>query len=198
MSRDARMSKLATIHIGRQRLGMAEDVYRDMLERISAQHGKPVRSAADCTEPQLNAVLRELDRLGFKPAASPKTRGKPKNFAQLPEYVTKIEALLAQLKAPWSYADAIARRMFGIERVAWCTNGAQLQKILAALDYEAKKQAQLAYYVQQCRAAGREPEAFATELRAPMNWRRNIRWLEKVGIPYAAHAAGQAAAERVA
>ncbi len=196
--RDARMSQLATIHIGRQRLGMAEDVYRDLVERISAQHGKPQRSAAQCSSRQLSAILDEMRRLGFAPKASPKTRGKPKNVKQLPEYITKIEALLAELKAPWSYADAIARRMFGIERVAWCTNGAQLQKILAALDYEAKKQAQLAYYEQQCRAAGREPEAFATELRAPMNWRRNIRWLEKVGIPYAAHAAREAAAERVA
>lgn len=198
MSRDARMSALATIHIGRQRLGMAEDVYRDMVERISAQHGQPHRSAAQCSRRQLAAILDEMRRLGFEPKASPKTRGKPRNFEQLPEYITKIEALLAELKAPWSYADSIARRMFGIERVAWCTKGAQLQKVLAALNYENKKQKQLAYYEQQCRAAGRDPEAFAAELRAPINWRRSIRWLEKVGIPYAAHAAGQAAAERVA
>lgn len=198
MSRDARMSALATIHIGRQRLGMAEDVYRDMLERISGQHGKPQRSAAQCSTRQLAAIVDELRRLGLEIKPSPKTRGKPRNFKELPEYITKIEALLAELKAPWSYADAIARRMFGIERVAWCTNGAQLRKILAALDYEKKKQSQLSYYEQQCRAAGRDPEAVAAELRAPMNWRRSIRWLEKVGIPYAAHAAQQATAERVA
>lgn len=198
MSRDARMSALATIHIGRQRLGMAEDVYRDMLERISGQHGQPHRTAAKCSRRQLAAILDEMRRLGFEAKPSPKTRGKPRNFEQLPEYITKIEALLAEIKAPWSYADAIARRMFGIERVAWCRNASQLRKILAALDYEAKKQAQLSYYEQQCRAAGRDPEAFAAELRAPINWRRSIRWLEKVGIPYAAHAAQQATAERVA
>lgn len=196
--RDARMSQLATIHIGRQRLGMAEDVYRDLVERISAQHGKPQRSAAQCSSRQLSAILDEMRRLGFAPKASPKTRGKPRNFKQLPEYITKIEALLAELKAPWSYADAIARRMFGIERVSWCTNGAQLQKVLAALDYEHKKQDLLRYYEGQCRIAGRDPEAFAAELRAPMNWRRSIRWFEKVGIPHAAEAANAVADERVA
>lgn len=34
--------------------------------------------------------------------------------------VKKIGAILAELKLPWSYADAMAKSRFGIEIVEWC------------------------------------------------------------------------------
>ena len=46
----------------------------------------------------------------------------------------KIEAILTELKLEWSYADGIAKQMFGIERVAWLDPD-QLFKVMAALIY---------------------------------------------------------------
>ena len=40
-----RRSELAAIHIGRSQLGLDEDTYRDMLARVSAEHGVAHRSA---------------------------------------------------------------------------------------------------------------------------------------------------------
>lgn len=57
--------------------------------------------------------------------------------------IRKIEALLAELKAPWAYADAIAQRMFGIAFVAWCRQPAQLRAIIAALDAKLRKKQEL-------------------------------------------------------
>jgi phage gp16-like protein len=50
----------------------------------------------------------------------------------------KIEAYLAEAKRPWTYVNAMAKRMFKIERVQWCNPG-QLHKIIAALEYDARR-----------------------------------------------------------
>jgi len=55
----------------------------------------------------------------------------------------KIEALLAEMKAPWAYADAIAKQQTGIEKVTWVRNKKQLSAIIAALDKELKKRRSL-------------------------------------------------------
>jgi hypothetical protein len=34
--------------------------------------------------------------------------------------VSKIHAILADMKLPWDYADGIARKRFGVEFVEWC------------------------------------------------------------------------------
>ena len=49
-----------------------------------------------------------------------------------PGELKKIEALLAEARRPWSYADAIAKRMYRVERVAWCTPD-QARGLVAAL-----------------------------------------------------------------
>lgn len=46
--------------------------------------------------------------------------------------IRKIEAILAEFKLGWDYADGMAGRMFGIDRLAWCDAG-QTYKILQAL-----------------------------------------------------------------
>jgi phage gp16-like protein len=116
---------LAAIHVQAKKLGMDRGTYEAMLMRVSG-----VRSAADLNQVGRAKVLDELRRLG---APSNKTEGRPGNLNTEPQ-LRKIEALLAEIKAPWSYADGIAKRMFGIAFVAWVRKPDQLRAIIAALD----------------------------------------------------------------
>lgn len=125
-----RTRDLASIHISAKRLGMDRGTYEAILMRVCG-----VRSSADLTATGLAKVLDELRRLGAP--QNPK-RGRPANANNEP-MIRKIEALLAEIKAPWSYADAVARRMFGIAFVAWCRKPEQLRAIIAALDARRRK-----------------------------------------------------------
>jgi hypothetical protein len=44
----------------------------------------------------------------------------------------------------WSYADAIAKRVAGVPKVAWVRNPDKLRAIIAALTYEQQKRGDLA------------------------------------------------------
>lgn len=171
---ERRRKQLAAIHAAKRTLGLDNETYRDLLERVSATVGPAVRSAGHLNAGQIHAVLEELKRLGgLKP--SPKTKGKPANFEQLPEMITKVEALLADMKLPWSYADAIAMRQFRIQRVAWCRKEDQLRSIIAALHVEQEKRELLSGIERTCQRVGlsvAEIEA-AFELSRVRNWRRN-------------------------
>lgn len=59
--RDERLAMIAKVHIAKVRLGMGEDDYRDMLKRVTG-----LTSAGLMAVPELDAVLKELRRLGFK------------------------------------------------------------------------------------------------------------------------------------
>jgi len=137
-----RKRTLAAIHAGANKLGLAEDVYRDLVERVSGEHGQAVRSAAKCDKRQLDAIANELRRLGGMPAraeyAAKKWSGRPKG--DLAPQVAKVEALLADAQRPWAYAHGMARHMFKVARVEWC-NADQLQRLIAALEYDARRRA---------------------------------------------------------
>jgi phage gp16-like protein len=139
-----RPSALAQIHIAKKALGLDDDTYRAMLFAVARVH-----SARDLDHAGREAVLAHMKRSGWKPAA-PKTKaapgtpraGEPHNLhsaARGPQ-LQKIEAQLASAGRPWAYAHNIARRMFGLANVA-LANEAQLQKIIAALAYDAKRRA---------------------------------------------------------
>lgn len=179
-----RCRALAAIHAAKRTLDMDEDSYRDLLERVSANKGKARRSAKDMSPLQLNAVLDEFKRLGgLRP--SPKTKGKPANFNSnaMPEMITKVEALLADMKLPWSYADSIAKRQFGIERVAWCRTQDELRAIIAALDVEQEKRALFGYVERTCKRVGISLEQLEDRygLQKIKGWRRNRKALKVVG-----------------
>ena len=44
----------------------------------------------------------------------------------------KIESLLARSDRPWTYANAMAKRMFNLDLIQWCDPD-QLRRIVAAL-----------------------------------------------------------------
>lgn len=184
-----RRQKLAAIHVAKAQLAMADDTYRELLARVSAAHGKACSSAKDLTADQAFAVLDELRRLGAKRPAvvTPKGRtkpgsypGKPANFDDLPAEIAKIEALLADLKLTWSYADAIAKRMHGIDRVAWCTKREQLVSIIAALHVEQEKRDLLAGIKEQAEKIGTTLDALAVRFKLSPGWQRRRATLKSV------------------
>lgn len=123
------------IQIARRQLGLDDDAYYALLSRAAG-----VKSSTDLTPAQVGRVLAELERLGFKPKAGGKSAGraKPKPGADRKAQVGKIEALLAEANRPWGYADAMAQRMFQVERVEWL-DGDQLTRLIAALVYDARR-----------------------------------------------------------
>ena len=171
---DRRKRDLAAIHAGAKQLNLDEDTRRDLIERVTGY-----RSAGDLDDAGRTAVLNELRRLGAgKPGARKPGQypGKPHNFDGLDFEIRKIEAQLADMKLPWSYADAIAKRMFGIQRCAWLRQQKQLVAVLSALHNEQRK-----------RDLGAEINLMQATLaltddniRAPKNWRRSIPALEAV------------------
>lgn len=129
-------SILSKIHIARQQLQMDDHGYRSLLNRISG-----VQSAKQLDAKQASLVLQEFERLGWRPKPAVKAQGKPKNFAQLPNQIKKVEALLADMGLPWAYADALSRQMFKVQRVSWLRKYQQLDAIIAALHVEQEKRA---------------------------------------------------------
>lgn len=139
---DARLRKrtLAAIHAASNKLGLSDDVYRDLVQRVSAEHGTAQRSAGSCTPVQLNAIANELRRLGGMPTkaaqAARRWAGRPKG--ELSPQVGKVEALLADAGREWAYAHALAKRLCKVQRVEWC-NTEQLGKLIAALQIDANR-----------------------------------------------------------
>ncbi|WP_300656251.1 gp16 family protein [Pseudomonas sp.] len=125
---------LAKIHIAKAQLGLDDDTYRDLLARVAG-----VRSAKDLNKRQAGAVLAEFERLGFKPQPAKKAgRKAPKPAPDRRAQLGKIEAFLAEAGRPVAYADAMALRMFKVERLEWLDSD-QLRRLIAALAYDAKR-----------------------------------------------------------
>jgi len=131
MKPNSRKSDLAKIHIAKKQMGMEDDTYRAMLMHVAG-----VDSAGKLDMNGRMKVLHHLSTQGFKPK---KFKGKPNNVAREPQ-LKKIEALLADMKLSWAYADAMAKHMFKVEKVAWLKEGKQYQAVITAL---VKKQAKL-------------------------------------------------------
>lgn len=184
MSRDVaerRRKNLAAIHAGKRALKMDNDVYRDMLARVSASQGAAVRSSALLNEAQIRAVITELIRLGGLTPPN-KAKGKPHNFnsPSMPEMITKIEALLADMKLPWSYADAIAMQQFKIEKVAWCRKQDQLRSLIAALHVEQEKRQLLNAVEELCVRVGISIADVEGRYGLRKGWTRNRTALKRV------------------
>lgn len=138
---DRLKAKRRAIHVARRQLDLDDASYRALLKRAA-----DVSSSADLvTLDQADAVLDALARIGFahrpKKVRPGQHAGTPHNLARAP-MLQKVEALLADMELPWSYAEAIAKRQTkqagGIERLAWVPD-ADLVGVVAALHREKKK-----------------------------------------------------------
>ncbi len=136
---DRRRAMMAKLHVARAELGLEEDAWRDLLE--AATGNRSLREMAD------EDLARVLDRLRDKGwvARSPAGAGlapvvRPMRQALL----DKIEALLADKGAaqgrvvPWSYAEALCRRICKVDRMEWAGTDC-LRKVVAALTYDRRR-----------------------------------------------------------
>ncbi|MBU4316308.1 MAG: regulatory protein GemA [Proteobacteria bacterium] len=132
---DQRRRDLAAIHIGKEKLGMDDITYREMLVTIAG-----VKSSADLDQAGREKVLNHLWKRGFKPPLK-SARASGMHVSPSRErapYLHKIGALLAATELSWAYADGIGKKMFGVEKVRWLDPD-QLRKVLAALVYNQKR-----------------------------------------------------------
>jgi len=137
---DRRRAELAKIHIAKAEKGLSEDDYRLMLKNVAG-----VDSAADLDARGRRAVL---DHLCGNPPRPPFHKGgssypnRPKNMdrpSSRAEQLKKIEALLTVGGKPWAYADAIARAICRVDKVAWVKDG-DLYKVITALRKQAQRE----------------------------------------------------------
>lgn len=135
---DKRKSDLGAIHAAAKQQGIDEDTRRDMIGRIS--NGR-TRTSADLTAPERSQLLKEI---GGRRA--PKRAGRAPSPAALDRraMLAKVQALLADSRLPWSYAEAILRRQRGIlDKSIPCpieqTSNTELRGVIAALSRQAKR-----------------------------------------------------------
>lgn len=128
-----RRAKISQIHVAKAQLGLDDDSYRDLLARVAG-----VRSAAKLDKAGITAMLAELQRKGFKPK---RTGGRQRSTpaGNREALIGKVKALLSSVERPDRYADAMAQRMFQVDRYEWCAVD-QLQKLVAALAIDARRQ----------------------------------------------------------
>ena len=99
MTAPDRRQMLAKIHLARKQLALTEDSYRDILRRITG-----IDSAGAMRAEQLDTVLREFARLGWKPKPAKRRSDKPQ--------VRMIHAVWKDIIALQGRGDAAALRAF--------------------------------------------------------------------------------------
>lgn len=123
----SRRALTAQVHIAKKDLAMDDDTYRSMLRE---RYG--VESSGALSFPNLMHLVAHFEKLGWVPKRKPSPR---KDIGRI---CKRIWAQCYSLGRPVpDYGDAIAKQMFGIDKVVWC-NAEQLRAITTAL---AKQQA---------------------------------------------------------
>lgn len=135
--KDTRNADLAKIHIAKKDCGMDDEAYRDLLWSIAT-----VRSSKHLDNVGRQKVLAHFAARGWK--AKP---GKPK-VLKLHERGAQEKRRLLWRIDEWlaaavpvraeSYAHGMAKHMFHVERIDFCTAD-QLHRIVAALEIDGKR-----------------------------------------------------------
>lgn len=123
---------LAKVHMGAKDLGLDDDVRRDLMARVTGG----LRSAADCTDDQLDAVLNAYRELGWSPTVV--KGGKPARQGPAPTRRARADHPMAgKARAMWislhhlgvvrnsseSALEAFARRQLGVAALQWADQG---------------------------------------------------------------------------
>ncbi len=118
----------ALLHVARSKLGMTEEEYRGLLRSVGAS------SSSELSYRTFDELMDKLRAAGFRPVhRTAKKSGMHLDSAEGKQpMLSKIEAILADLNMPWSYADKVAKKMFAVDRLRWCTQE-QTWKVLQAL-----------------------------------------------------------------
>lgn len=140
-----RRAMLAKVHLAKKELGLADDVYRPLLERVTG-----FTSSSACTDAQLGRVLDEFKRLGWTPrqaGANPKKDRAPHPTSRAADHPSakKARALwislhqLGVVRDPSERAlEAFAARQLGVERLQWADQGLTY-KLIEALKAMAER-----------------------------------------------------------
>ena len=175
MNAQYRKTDLAKIHLAKKELGMDDDTYRAMLNNVAG-----VTSVKDLNAKGRMDVLNHMRNCGmkFKKSKAGGYPGKPHNMN---EQRRKIEALLADMKLEWAYADALAKRMFKVDRVAWVKNSEHLKAIITALSNEQTKR-HLYQSITQKLDDLNMPESNIDDFMKTedLNWRRSYKHLKAI------------------
>lgn len=130
---DYRRAMLSKVHIAKKDLALADDSYRALLGRVTGKS-----SAADLSDPQLDKVLGEFKRLGWKPKRR-KRSGAPQRALAQGGAARKARALwlsawnLGIVEQPDEKAlAAFVKRQTGRDALQWVT-GAEWFKVIEAL-----------------------------------------------------------------
>jgi len=122
---------IAKVHVARKQLDMDETAYRELLTRTTTKS-----SAGDCDEAELDRVLAEMKRLGWKPATNPAASGRCPSEKP---HVRKIFALWGSLARTAAIKDgsraalvAFIERQTGVSHPDWLT-AAQANSVTEAL-----------------------------------------------------------------
>ncbi|NOR71608.1 MAG: DUF1018 domain-containing protein [Methylomarinum sp.] len=126
-----RNKDLAKIHLLSKKAGLDDDGRRDMMDQITGK-----RSSGTMNAFERGKVITHLQNTvpNQKKGSFP---GKPNNLDNN-QQIQKIEALLAEAKYPWSYAKAIAKRMYQKDSLEFCSS-VELSGVINALIKDAKK-----------------------------------------------------------
>lgn len=140
MPADHRRRELAQIHIARKDLGMDEDTYRQVLWAIGR-----VTSSKDLDFAGRQRVIDHMKACGWKPAPPKKPRATApawdwvnKAAPDRQALLRKIAVMLKAADRQKAYADGVAKRMHGVDRVEFCKPD-QLQAIVTALVYDQRR-----------------------------------------------------------
>jgi phage gp16-like protein len=169
---------IAKIKIAQKELQIDDDTYRQMLNNVTGK-----TSSTKLTIAERGNVLDQMRKLGmhFKKSKTKVAKsypGKPHNMNAQRE---KIEALLADMKLKWSYADALAKRMFKVERVAWLKKKEQLSAVIAALSKEQEKRNLYKNVTESLKQLNKlESEIDQLMRDEDSNWRRSIKHLNAI------------------
>ncbi|MFZ0930462.1 MAG: regulatory protein GemA [Syntrophobacteraceae bacterium] len=118
----------AVLHIAKSQLGMSESAYRDMLASVGC------RSSVELDFSKYKQIMDRLRAAGFKHVHGSARRSgmhREPSVDKQPMF-SKMEAILSDLQLSWAYADGIAKQMFGVDRLRWCSFE-QARKVLQAL-----------------------------------------------------------------
>ncbi len=142
-----RQKLIQLIHIGASKLFSDDEARRAWQQQHTGK-----TSCKEMTQRELEYLVKLLR--DAKAITPPRRAGRvPVNPSP---YMEKIEALLADMKLSWQYAEAIAWRITGgrgnkpnnrpgVRRLEWVNKEAHFVAIIAALDTEQQKRDQLQY-----------------------------------------------------
>lgn len=120
------MRYLAAIHATAKERGLSDKQYRDTIHSVCG-----MRSCIDLENSDLLKVLNALKK-------PDKRRIQNTSDRERGPLLRKIEAQLAAADRGIEYAEAIARRRFGKERLEFCS-AEELRKLVAMFVYDARR-----------------------------------------------------------